>query len=83
MGAGFCDPLRRACDGGLSLGARPAEAAPFLYVTILGPPSNVTVIDTATNKVVTTIPGVNLPGGSRSLRMGRTSTSRIATTPFR
>jgi YVTN family beta-propeller protein len=43
----------------LAFSARPAEAAPFAYVSTNS--SIVSVIDTATNKVVTTIPVGNGP----------------------
>ena len=59
---------------GLALAACPAEAAPFLYVTNAGD-NTVSVIDTATNTVVATIPVGNFPGGSPSPRMGQRSTS--------
>jgi YVTN family beta-propeller protein len=45
---------------GLGLMARPAAAAPFAYVANEGS-ANVSVIDTATNKVVATVPVGNNP----------------------
>src|SRR5580658_2561073 len=45
---------------GLALAACPAEAAPFLYVTNASD-NTVSVIDTATNTVVATIPVGNFP----------------------
>src|ERR1700724_3567583 len=47
---------------GLALAATPAEAAPFAYVANEFS-STVSVIDTATNSVVATIPAVNSPQG--------------------
>ena len=47
---------------GLGLMARPAVAAPFAYVANEGS-ANVSVIDTATNKVVATVPVGNNPFG--------------------
>jgi YVTN family beta-propeller protein len=47
---------------GLGLMARPAAAAPFAYVTNFGA-NSVSVIDTATNKVVATVPVGNSPNG--------------------
>jgi YVTN family beta-propeller protein len=47
---------------GLSLMVRPAEAAPFAYVANNGFASNsVSVIDTATNTVMATVPVGSLP----------------------
>jgi YVTN family beta-propeller protein len=46
----------------MMLGARPAEAAPFAYVTNAGD-GTVSVISTATNAVVATIPVGNTPHG--------------------
>ena len=40
---------------GLAFGSRPAAAAPFAYVTNIGS-NNVSVIDTASNTVVATVP---------------------------
>ena len=80
---GFMAPFAVMLAMGLGLIACPAEAAPFLYVTNIGD-NTVSVIDTATNTVVATIPGGISPGGSPSPRMEHTSTSRIlATIPFR
>jgi YVTN family beta-propeller protein len=45
---------------GLALAACPAEAAPFLYVANYDS-NNVSVIDTATNTVVATVPVGNAP----------------------
>jgi YVTN family beta-propeller protein len=59
---------------GLGLMALPAEAAPFAYVSNSGG-ETVSVIDTATNTVVATIPGGLTQQGSPSPRMGHTSTS--------
>ena len=47
---------------GLALAACPAEAAPFLYVTD-HTSNNVSVIDTATNTLVATIPVGTIPFG--------------------
>jgi YVTN family beta-propeller protein len=61
---------------GLGAMAAPAEAQPFAYVA--NDASNVvTVIDTATNTVVATVPVGNGPEGSPSPRMGNMPTSRI------
>ena len=49
---------------GLGLMARPAEAAPFAYVTNDGA-DTVSVIDTATNTVVATVPVGIAPRGRR------------------
>ena len=68
---------------GLGLMASPAEAAPFAYVTN-GDDSTVSVIDTATNTVVATVPVGNDPLGSPSPRMGNTPMSRMKSpTPSR
>ena len=45
----------------LALSTWPAEAAPFVYVT--NHANNVSVIDTATNNVVATVPVGSLPAG--------------------
>ena len=59
MGAGIYGLLRRPLAMGLGLMARPAAAAPFAYVTN-SYDSTVSVIDTATNAVVATVPvGLN------------------------
>ncbi|MGI8570208.1 MAG: hypothetical protein ACR2KT_14725 [Methylocella sp.] len=47
---------------GLGLSARPAAAAPFAFVVNRGN-NNVSVIDTATNTVVGTVPVGGPPGG--------------------
>ena len=64
---------------GLGVMASAAEAAPFAYVTNVGS-NNVSVIDTATNIVVATIPVAGVGGagvgGSPSRRTGNTPTSR-------
>jgi YVTN family beta-propeller protein len=62
MRAGFYDPLRHASDG-LGLMASPAAAAPFAYVANYnsGGSGTVSVIDTATNMVVATVPVGSTP----------------------
>jgi YVTN family beta-propeller protein len=60
---------------GLGLMARPAEAAPFAYVTNGG--SSVSVIDTATNTVVATVGVGSLPFGVAVTPDGNTPMSRI------
>jgi YVTN family beta-propeller protein len=61
---------------GLGLMARPTEAAPFAYVAN-ETSNNVSVIDTATNTVVATVPVGITPLGSPLPRMGNTYTSRV------
>ena len=56
---------------GLGVTARPAEAAPFAYVANFTD-TTVSVIDTATNTVVATVPVGNNPRGSPSPRMENT-----------
>ena len=73
---------------GLGLMARPAEAAPFAYVAVPGPPDAVSVIDTATTPpslVATVAVGIDpiFPLGSRSRRTGNMSMSRMAPTMYR
>jgi hypothetical protein len=73
---------------GLGLMARPAEAAPFAYVAIPGPPDAVSVIDTATTprpwwpRSRWGLPPI-LALGSRSRRTGNMSMSRMAPTMYR
>jgi YVTN family beta-propeller protein len=57
---------------GLTFGSRPAAAASFAYVTNVGS-NNVSVIDTASNTVVATVPVGFNPVGQTSPRMEHTS----------
>jgi YVTN family beta-propeller protein len=61
LGAGNC-VLCAVLAPAVALGARPAEAAPFAYVANSGS-NTVSVIDTATNKVVATVPVGTNPAG--------------------
>ena len=68
---------------GLELMASPAEGAPFAYVTNHDS-RTVSVIDTATNTVVATVPVGISPQESPSPRTGNTPMSRMMpTAPFR
>jgi YVTN family beta-propeller protein len=57
-------------------GAPPAEAAPFAYVASEAD-GTVSVIDTAINKLVVTVPRDTIPIVWPSLRMGNMSMSQI------
>ena len=62
IGAGIYGPLRHMPAMGLGMAASPAEAAPFAYVAN-SVSNTVSVIDTATNMVVATVPAGVEPAG--------------------